>query len=140
MVGHLHALHIHGSENLTQLRRNTNLSHITSGTIYNSPSQGTVRVDQAYLGAIGSSIFNYANTSQAGVDNVLTTYMVDNHNLNASLSNPSVFRDYVNPDFPLFTNDFLIQAGAVFGGMVKRDLIGKKVSSVRSHPFYPLER
>ncbi|GAM84869.1 hypothetical protein ANO11243_028710 [Dothideomycetidae sp. 11243] len=93
------------------------LSHITAGFITNSPSQGFVRVDEAFQGTLASSYFNYANISKDGlVDNTMTSYV------NGSTT-PTVSRGYVNPDFPLFPRNLLQQGGAVFAGLVKRPLL-----------------
>lgn len=114
---------------LTWTHRNQNLSHITSGYIYNSPVQSLVRADEAYNGAFGSSLFNYHNTTEDGlVDNILTTY-------NSTFTRLDVWRGYVNPGFPLITDDFLAKEGASFGGLVHRDFVGGKVASVRT-PFW----
>jgi hypothetical protein len=39
-------------------------------------------------------------------------------------SSPTVFNDYVNPGFPLLTEDILVQNSAVFTGLVRRDMNG----------------
>jgi hypothetical protein len=104
--------------------RDENLSHITSGYIYNSPAQSLVRVDQAHDGGFGSSVFNYANISSEGlVDNTLTTF-------HSGSLKPDVWRGYVQPGFPLFAGDILVQAGAAFSGLVRRDLTEGLVASV----------
>jgi hypothetical protein len=99
--------------------RDVNVSHITSGYIANSPEEGYVRVGQAYEdGMVSSSFFNNANISDSGlVDNTLTSYVSDSEK-------PIVWRDYVNPNFPIFLEDILLTAGAVFTGLVARDRVG----------------
>lgn len=78
-----------------------------------------MRVGQAYEdGMVSSSFFNYANISDDGlVDNTLTSYVSDS-------DKPIVWRDYVNPNFPIFLEDILLTAGAVFTGLVARDRVG----------------
>ncbi|KAJ5872782.1 uncharacterized protein N7529_005135 [Penicillium soppii] len=100
--------------NFIQHKWNQNLSHITTGFINNSPSLNFVRVDEAFDGNLASSFFNYANSTKEGlVDNTLTTF---DHESNK----PTVWRGFVNSNFPLFPEDILIQNGAVFGGLVRR--------------------
>jgi len=110
---------------LTQyLHRNENVSHITAGYIYNSPSQKLVRVDQAYDGGLASSSFDYSNVTDTGlVDNIFTTF-------SGSLEKIEVWRGYVNSNFPLFSEGILVESGAVFGGLIKRQLITDRVASV----------
>ncbi|KAB5575368.1 hypothetical protein GE09DRAFT_592051 [Coniochaeta sp. 2T2.1] len=97
-----------------QHKWNQNLSHIAVGFINNSPSGDFVRVDEAYEGELASSFFNYANVSEEGlVDNTLTTY-------SSNSTKPAVWRGYVNSNFPIFQQDILVKAGAVFGGLVHR--------------------
>ncbi|GIJ90092.1 hypothetical protein Asppvi_009042 [Aspergillus pseudoviridinutans] len=100
--------------NFIQHKWNQNLSHITTGFINNSPSQNFVRVDEAFEGGLASSFFNYTNTTKEGlVDNTLTTF---GHESNE----PTIWRGYVNSNFPLFPEDILVQSGAVFSGLVRR--------------------
>ncbi|KAH8804372.1 hypothetical protein F5884DRAFT_753980 [Xylogone sp. PMI_703] len=95
-----------------QHKWNQNLSHITSGYIYNSPSQNLVRADEAYNGGFGSSLFNYHNTTEDGlVDNIMTTY-------NSTSA-----------------NQMYGGGGASFGGLVQRNFVDKKVASVWITPF-----
>ncbi|CAM1507636.1 Fc.00g072770.m01.CDS01 [Cosmosporella sp. VM-42] len=109
--------------NFVQHKWNQNLSHITTGYINNSPSQGFVRADEASNGSLASSLFNYANVTKEGlVDNTLTTY-------NPSSSKPDVWRGYVNSNFPIFGEDILIQAGAVFVGLDRRNFIEGQVTA-----------
>ncbi|KAB8202989.1 hypothetical protein BDV34DRAFT_200142 [Aspergillus parasiticus] len=97
-----------------QHKWNQNLTHITSGFIYNSPSQNIVRADEAFEGSLASSFFNYANTTKEGlVENTLTTF---SHKSNKT----TIWKGFVNPGFPLFPEDILVQYGAVFGGLVRR--------------------
>lgn len=105
--------------------RNANLSHITTGFIENSPSQGFVRVDEAFEGQLASSYFDYSNVTETGlVDNTLTTY-------DHKSTTPSVWRGYVNSNFPIFQKDILVEAGAVYTGLVTRDFIPTPVAAVR---------
>jgi hypothetical protein len=100
------------------------LSHITSGYIYFSPSQKLVRADEAYDGALASSVFDYSNTTKDGlVQNIFTSYEVNS-------TQPTVWTGYVNSNFPLFAEDFLISGEAVFSGLVKRTFLEKHVASV----------
>ncbi|KAJ5359736.1 uncharacterized protein N7496_012149 [Penicillium cataractarum] len=106
-----------------QHKWNNNLSHITSGYIYFSPSQNLVRADEAYDGGLASSIFDYSKTNKEGlVLNKLTSYEVNS-------TDPTVWMGYVMSNYPLFTEDFLIRGDAVFGGLVKRNLLTKHVAS-----------
>ena len=93
----------------------------------NSPSKNLVRVDQAYDGFLGSSLFDYANVTKDGlVDNILTTYSYNS-------SKPEIWRGYVDSDFPLFPRDLLVQDKAVFGNLATRTFIEGQVAAV-SHP------
>ncbi|KAJ5975089.1 hypothetical protein N7481_008796 [Penicillium waksmanii] len=99
--------------NFIQHKWNQNLSHITTGYIRNSPSQLLVRADEAYNGTLASSVFNYANSTKDGlVDNTLTSY--------DESGKPTMWRGFVNSNFPLFPESFLIDNDAVFGGLVDR--------------------
>lgn len=105
--------------------RNANLSHITSGYIENAPSQGFVRVDEAFDGQLASSYFDYSNVTKSGlVDNTLTTY-------DPKSAKSAVWRGYVNSNFPLFRENVLAEAGAVYGGLVNREFIPAPVAAVR---------
>lgn len=109
---------------LTAKFRNAELSHITAGYIENSPSKGFVRVDEAYDGELATSHFNYANVTKSGlVDNTLTTY-------DHKHTKPNVWRGYVNSNFPIFGQDILVKAEAVYQGLVKRDFISSPVAAV----------
>ncbi|KAJ5490715.1 hypothetical protein N7539_002282 [Penicillium diatomitis] len=103
--------------------RNANLSHVSSGYLYFSPSQKMVRADEAYEGALATSIFDYGNTTQQGlVMNTVTSYSVGS-------PKPSVWSGYVLSNYPLFAEDFLIKGDAVFGGLVTRNLLQGHVAS-----------
>jgi hypothetical protein len=109
---------------LTARFRNAELSHITAGYIENSPSKSFVRVDEAYDGELATSYFNYANVTKSGlVDNTLTTY-------DHKHTKPNVWRGYVNSNFPIFGQDILVKAEAVYQGLVKRDFIPSPVAAV----------
>ncbi|KAM5349013.1 hypothetical protein ACJ41O_008836 [Fusarium nematophilum] len=110
-------------EKVEKALENQNLSHITTGHIDNSPSKKFVRVVQAYDGIMASSFFNYANVTKEGlVDNTLTAY-------NGQSTTPEVWRGYVSSNFPLFSTSLLVDAGAVFGGLVKRNFINTPVAA-----------
>lgn len=105
--------------------RNANLSHITTGYIDNFPSGAFVRVGEAYEGQISWSSFDYSNVSESGlVDNTLTTYGWNS-------TTPSVWRGYVNSNFPIFRDDILVEAGAVYEGLIRRDFVPSPVAAVR---------
>ena len=71
---------------------------------------------------IASSLFDYTNISSDGlVSNTLYTLSP------SVLSKPEVFSDYVNPGFPLFTEDILISNNAAFTGLVDRSRNGNGV-------------
>lgn len=94
--------------------------------MYFSPSQNLVRVDEAYDGSLAASIFDYKNVTQDGrVLNTMYSYTED-------LTNPDVWSGYVVSNFPLFKADMLVEKGAVFGGLVERDLLKGKVAAVSS--------
>ncbi|KAL2819215.1 hypothetical protein BJX63DRAFT_428861 [Aspergillus granulosus] len=106
-----------------QHKWNVNVSHIQVGYIYFSPSQGLVRVDEAYNGDLATSIFNYANTTDEGlVDNTLTSF-------GSYPKQPTVWRGYVQSNYPLLTENVLIKGDAVFGGLVRRDHVEGLVAS-----------
>jgi hypothetical protein len=76
--------------------------------------------------SIASSIFDYTNMSADGlVSNILYTFTP------TLASPPSIFSDYVNPAFPIFTPDILANNSAVFTGLTHRDKNGQ-VASVSS--------
>jgi hypothetical protein len=115
---------------LTPVRRNVNVSHIAAGFLYNSPTAGKVRVDESYDTSIASSIFDYTNTSANGlVSNILYTFTP------SIAFPPSVFSDYINPGFPIFTQDILQANGAIFTGLTHRAKNGRaaSVSCLRVH-------
>ncbi|KAJ4026251.1 hypothetical protein NW752_001190 [Fusarium irregulare] len=98
-----------------QHKWNADLSHITAGYIENSPSKAFVRADEAYEGEMASSFFDYSNITEAGlVDNTLTTY--DHKSIK-----PTVWRGYVNSNFPIFDKKILVDSEAVFEGLVNRN-------------------
>ena len=72
---------------------------------------------------IASSLFDYSNTSSDGlVSNVL-------YSLTPTIrSSPEIFNDFVNPNFPLFMQDFLQSNNAVFTGLIDRPKNGKTAS------------
>uniref|UniRef100_A0A093VUS6 Uncharacterized protein n=1 Tax=Talaromyces marneffei PM1 TaxID=1077442 RepID=A0A093VUS6_TALMA len=92
--------------------KNSNLSHITSGYIYNLPDQEQVIANEAYAGNLAASTFNYANISQDGlVDNIIIYIPIDGNDTASS----AMYRGYVNPGFPLIKDDFFgFQRGCVW--------------------------
>ncbi|OAQ78438.1 hypothetical protein VFPBJ_06559 [Purpureocillium lilacinum] len=109
--------------NFVQHKWDETLSHIMTGYIRNSPSDKLVRVHEAFDDALASSLFDFSNVTADGlVDNTLTTYR-DN------ATQPDVWRDYVNTNYPLFAGDMLVQAGAVFGGLVERRFVDGRVAA-----------
>lgn len=125
----IRSYHLHGFS-LTN-SRNNNLSHITSGYIYFSPSQNLVRADEAYEGGLATSVFDYSKVNKEGlVLNNLTSYEVNS-------TEATVWMGYVMSNYPLFTQDFLIRGNAVFGGLVKRNLLAEHVASVSLKQPYP---
>ncbi|EED18048.1 conserved hypothetical protein [Talaromyces stipitatus ATCC 10500] len=108
-----------------QHKWNANLSHITSGYIYNLPKQNLVISNEAYDGNLAASTFNYANISKDGlVDNTIIYIPIDGNDTNSES-----YRGYVNPGFPLIKDDFLVSNGASYGGLVRRELLPDKVAS-----------
>ncbi|KAF4457920.1 hypothetical protein F53441_273 [Fusarium austroafricanum] len=106
-----------------QHKWNSDLSHITTGYIQNSPSKGFVRADEVFDGVLASSTFDYSNVTKSGlVDNTLTTY-------DPKKSRPSVWRGYVNSNYPILSKNTLIESGAVFEGFVQRDFIPTPVAT-----------
>lgn len=100
--------------------RDVNVSHIAAGYWYNSASQGKVRVDEAYDGAFGSSLFDYSDTSTDGA--VLNKQWIIE---GSAGSHPTCFNEHVpDPGFPLVTKDFLQNANAVFGGVMQDPYAG----------------
>jgi hypothetical protein len=82
-------------------------------------------VDEAFDTQLASSYFNYSNVTKSGlVDNILTTY-------DHKHTNPSVWRGYVNSNFPIFDKKILVDSGAVFVGLVKREFNTSPVAAVR---------
>lgn len=81
-------------------------------------------MDEAYDGELATSYFNYANVTKSGlVDNTLTTY-------DHKHTKPNVWRGYVNSNFPIFDQNILVKAEAVYQGLVKRDFIPAPVAAV----------
>lgn len=116
--------------NWIQHKWDENVSHIAAGYWYNSRSQGKVRVDETYDGALGSSLFDYTDINSSG--QVLNKQYL----LQPSVgSTPDCFTDHVtSPAFPLVTGDFLRNLNAVFGGVVLDSFVGcaQSVSKPRS--------
>ncbi|KAI9878537.1 MAG: hypothetical protein M1823_006944, partial [Watsoniomyces obsoletus] len=96
------------------------LSNIAAGYWYNSAEHGKVRIDEAYDGAFGSSLFDYTNTSSdGGVMN--HQYLVGP----SAGSEATCFDEYVQaPGFPLVTSDLLREFNATFGGVVQEPFLG----------------
>jgi hypothetical protein len=100
------------------------LSHIMAGHIENSPAKGFVRVNEVYDDKLATSFFNYKNVTKEGlVDNTLTTY-------DPAVKKPSIWRGYVDSNYPIFAKDILIAAGAVFEGLVQRNFNEALVAAV----------
>ncbi|KAH8896732.1 hypothetical protein GQ53DRAFT_818998 [Thozetella sp. PMI_491] len=107
-----------------QHKWNQHLSHITAGYLYHSPTRKEIRVDQAYSGTLGSSMFNFNNVTEGGlVDNTLISFT------DTCCTSPQIWRGYVNSDFPLIMPDVLINAEAVFVGLARRDLTKGEVAA-----------
>jgi hypothetical protein len=88
-----------------------------------------VRADEAYNGTLASSVFNYANSTKEGlVDNMLTSY--------DESGKPTVWRGFVNSNFPLFPETFLMDNNAVFGGLVDRRFNDGPVATVSYNPDF----
>jgi hypothetical protein len=105
------------------LCRNVNISNIGAGFLYNSPTAMKVRADVTFGLNIGTSIFDYTNISADGlVSNILYTFSP------SLASSPNIFSEYVNPGFPLFTQDILQVNGAVFTGLVESPKNGQVAS------------
>jgi hypothetical protein len=100
------------------LQRDSNVSNIASGFIYNSPSQAKVRVDEAFDSTFASSLFDYTNITQGGVANQIWSLSP------AITSPPQCFEDYVNPAFPLITEDLLVANNAIYAGMTYDSFAG----------------
>jgi hypothetical protein len=111
---------------LTYSLRDSNVTNIAAGYILNSPSQRIVRVYVTSKSGLESSNFDYANVTKEGlVDNIVTTYSDDSENP------PTVWRDYVNSNFPIFEETILANSGAVFAGLVERRIVKGLVAAVR---------
>ena len=96
----------------SQHKWNANVSHIASGYMYSSPSVKKVRVDEAYDGTLGSSLFDYNKVTDEGVYNIVWT-------LSPSLTSaPEFFTGYVEgPAFPLVEEGLLVSSNAVYAGV-----------------------
>lgn len=57
------------------------------------------------------------------MDNVLTTF-------DAKSKESTIWRDYVNSNFPLLSENLLVEYGAVFGGLVERQFNEGVVAAV----------
>lgn len=107
-----------------QHKYDANVSHITGGYWYNSAATGKVRLDEAYEGGFGSSLFDFTNTSSdGGVEN--KQWLIE----------PSVgstpqcgITSEVAPAFPLLTATILQDVDAVWGGVVNDDWLGEVYS------------
>ena len=103
--------------------RNVNLSHISAGVLYNSPTANKVRADESYDMNIASSLFDYNNLSSDGlVSNTVYDFTP------SILSKPIIFNGYVDSNYPLFTQDILQSNSGVFTGVVDRPMNGKVYS------------
>ncbi|KAL9608353.1 MAG: hypothetical protein Q9167_006809 [Letrouitia subvulpina] len=109
--------------NFNQHKWDENLSHITSGFIYNSPKNNKVRVDQAFDSSLGSSLFDFANVTDDGL--VLNKYFLVSPSI---ASKPNCTEYSTNPGFPLIAPDFLTSNKAVFVGEVDDELNGRVTS------------
>lgn len=121
--------HSTNSRTLLPSHRDQNLSHITAGFLYSSASLAKVRVDQAYDGTLGSSLFDFTNVTADGL--VLNSLW----ELNPAITSQPTCQQYqVNSDFPLVPADFLVGANAVFAGHRRDQFNGvvAEVSSVRA--------
>jgi hypothetical protein len=112
---------------LTLNARDSNVSNIAAGYIINSPSQGIVRAYVTSNSGLQSSVFNYANVTDEGlVDNIVTSYSDD------PADPPTIWRDYVNSNFPIFEETVLVNSNAVFTGLVERRIVEGPVAAVRA--------
>ena len=102
------------------LRRDNNVSHISSGYWYNSAAQGKVRVDETFEGSLASSLFDYTNITAEG--RILNKLWEIHPSVG---STPTCFVEHLqNPAFPLVTVDLLKVNQAIFGGVVNDPLVG----------------
>lgn len=109
--------------------RDLEVTNIAAGYMVNSPSQGIVSIQITSKIGLESSKFDYANVTNEGlVDNTVTTYDVN------SESNSTVWRDYVNSNFPIFGQTILIDNSAVYAGLAQRRITEGLVAAVRP-PF-----
>jgi hypothetical protein len=80
-----------------------------------------VRLDESYAGGLGSSLFDFTDTTPAG--GVMNRQVIVGPSIG---STPACFAEYVSmPGFPVITESFLRDAGAVFGGVVDEPLVGR---------------
>lgn len=116
--------------------RDSNVSNIASGFIYNSPSNGIVRVDEAFDSTFASSLFDYGNvTEEGGVSNRLWS-------LSPAITSPAeCFSDFVAPAFPLISPDILVTNGAIYAGTTYDAFAGEValVSSIRDNILHENE-
>lgn len=76
---------------------------------------------------MASSFFDYSNVTKSGlVDNTLTTY-------DHKATKPTVWRGYVNSNFPIFDKKILVDSGAVFEGLVNRNFNPSPVAAVSAY-------
>lgn len=109
-----------------QSNRNQNLSHVTTGFTKNSPSQSFCKVDEAFNGSLATYFFHYANSTKEGlVDNTMTTF---SHKSNE----PTIWKGFVNSNFPLTPEDLLVKNDAFFGGLVQQQFNELLVAAVSS--------
>lgn len=80
----------------------------------------------AYDTTIGSSLFDYSDVTQEGVANKMWTLTP------AIASAPQYFFGYVEPAFPLVSEDLLVASQAVYAGVVKDPYAGE-VTAVSNH-------
>ena len=104
--------------------RNSEISHIASGFLYNSPSQNKVRADAAADGQLLSSLFDYDNVTNEGVANRVWTLSP------AITSAPQIWSGFVEPGFPLISPNLLVDSAAVFQGVVNDEELGREVTAV----------
>jgi hypothetical protein len=87
--------------------------------MYHSLSEGKVRVDEVYDSTLGSSLFDYTNVTKEGVLNRLWT-------LSPAISSPAqYFKGFVNPAFPLISDDILVANNAIYGGTTYDAMAGQ---------------
>lgn len=108
--------------NFNQHKWNQNISHITSGFWYSSPTAKKARIDEAYNLTLASSLFDYNNVSASGIDNVLW-YLTP-----SIASAPQFYQGYEPmPSFPLFSPDLLVANNGVYAGVTTDPDFGEVV-------------